>query len=36
MQTSNFTPKFFEGFNTILANEGWNGLYKGIGPLWMR
>ena len=36
MQTSNFTPRFFEGFNTIKANEGWNGLYKGIGPLWMR
>ena len=36
MQTSNFTPRFFEGFNTIKANEGWNGLYKGLGPLWMR
>lgn len=37
MQTSNnFTTRFFEGFNTIKANEGWNGLYKGLGPLWMR
>ena len=37
MQTSdNFTTKFGEGFRTIKANEGWNGLYKGLGPLWMR
>ena len=38
MQTSTtgFTTKFFEGFNTIKANEGWNGLYKGLGPLWCR
>jgi len=36
MQTSNFTPKLVEGYKTIKANEGWNGFYKGIGPLWMR
>ena len=34
--TSTFTPKLVEGFNTIKTNEGWNGLYKGLGPLWMR
>ena len=36
MQISNFTPKLVEGFTTIKTNEGWNGLYKGLGPLWMR
>lgn len=37
MQTSdNFTTNFFKGFNHIRANEGMNGFYKGISPLWMR
>ena len=35
-QTSNFTPKFVEGFNQIKKNEGVNGFYKGIVPLWFR
>lgn len=34
--TGTFTRKTFEGFNTIKAAEGWNGLYKGIYPLWGR
>jgi solute carrier family 25 phosphate transporter 3 len=36
MQTSNFTPKLFEGYNTIMTNEGKNGFYKGLPALWMR
>lgn len=24
------------GFAQIKANEGWNGFYKGLTPLWMR
>lgn len=37
MQTSeNFTTNFIKGFNTIKANEGVNGFYKGLTPLWMR
>lgn len=37
MQTSeNFTSSFIKGFNTIKANEGVNGFYKGLTPLWMR
>lgn len=37
MQTSDsFTTKFSEGFNMIKANEGINGFYKGLTPLWMR
>jgi solute carrier family 25 phosphate transporter 3 len=35
-QTSSFTPNFVEGFNKIKAEEGINGFYKGITPLWMR
>lgn len=36
MQTSNFSPKLIEGYNTIKANEGTNGFYKGLPALWMR
>jgi len=39
MQTSDtgaFTTKFIKGFNQIKTNEGMNGLYKGLTPLWMR
>jgi len=39
MQTSDtgaFTRSFVTGFKTISANEGFNGFYKGITPLWMR
>jgi solute carrier family 25 phosphate transporter 3 len=36
MQTSNFGTNFVEGFGKIRANEGFNGFYKGLGPLWMR
>jgi solute carrier family 25 phosphate transporter 3 len=31
-----FTTNFFKGFNQIKSQEGWNGLYKGLKPLWMR
>jgi solute carrier family 25 phosphate transporter 3 len=39
MQTANtgeFTTNFTKGFNQIRANEGINGLYKCLAPLWMR
>ena len=39
MQTADtgaFTTSFAKGWSTIKANEGWNGLYKGLTPLWMR
>lgn len=39
MQTSkpgSFTTSGIEGFNQIKGNEGVNGLYKGLGPLWAR
>jgi solute carrier family 25 phosphate transporter 3 len=39
MQTADagtFTSSFARGWSTIKANEGWNGLYKGLSPLWMR
>lgn len=39
MQTSDhgaFTRSTIQGFNTIKANEGMNGFYKGLSPLWMR
>ncbi len=39
MQTSDagtFTTNFAAGFKTIHANEGLNGFYKGLSPLWMR
>lgn len=37
MQTSdNFTSSLTKGFSQIKANEGINGFYKGISPLWMR
>jgi len=39
MQTSDrgaFPTKLGEGFNLIKANEGVNGFYKGLSPLWMR
>ena len=37
MQTSdNFTRSLTTGFNQIKAQEGWNGFYKGLTPLWMR
>jgi solute carrier family 25 phosphate transporter 3 len=39
MQTAEpgaFTTNAVEGFNTIKANEGTNGFYKGIVPLWAR
>ena len=39
MQTADhgtFTTSFTKGFATIKAEEGINGFYKGLGPLWMR
>jgi len=39
MQTADagtFTSSFTKGFNQIKANEGINGFYKGLTPLWMR
>lgn len=39
MQTSEpgaFPRNTVEGINKIKAAEGWNGLYKGIYPLWGR
>lgn len=39
MQTSKpgtFPTQFSVAFNQILTNEGTNGLYKGLGPLWAR
>jgi solute carrier family 25 phosphate transporter 3 len=39
MQTSargTFPTKIVPAFNAIKSNEGWNGLYKGLGPLWAR
>lgn len=39
MQTAEpgaFTKSGVKGYQTIMANEGWNGLYIGIKPLWMR
>lgn len=35
-QKGNFPTNFVGGFNQILANEGTNGLYKGLAPLWCR
>jgi len=39
MQTADhgaFTRSTVKGFNQIRANEGVNGFYKGLTPLWMR
>jgi solute carrier family 25 phosphate transporter 3 len=39
MQTSDpgtFPTNSVKGFNLIMANEGSNGFYRGIKPLWMR
>ena len=39
MQTSDtgtFPTKLGEGFSLIKANEGVNGFYRGLTPLWMR
>ena len=39
MQTADegaFTRSFSKGFAQIKANEGMNGFYKGLSPLWMR
>ena len=39
MQTSKpgtFPTSLMPAFNTIKANEGVNGLYKGLSPLWAR
>ena len=39
MQTSKpgtFPTKMIPGFNKIRADEGVNGFYKGLGPLWAR
>lgn len=39
MQTSKpgeFPTKFFPAWNQIMQAEGWNGFYKGLGPLWAR
>lgn len=39
MQTSKlgtFPTQFPSAWNTIQAAEGWNGLYKGLAPLWGR
>lgn len=39
MQTSDkgtFPTNATEGWGRIMKAEGWNGFYKGIGPLWAR
>ena len=39
MQTSKpgqFPTEFFKAYNTIKTNEGNNGFYKGLSPLWAR
>merc|ERR1719198_2406219 len=39
MQTSEkgaFTTNAGEGWKRIMDAEGWNGFYKGLGPLWTR
>lgn len=39
MQTAGkgeFPTTLVKGFNQIKANEGMNGFYKGLGPLWGR
>jgi solute carrier family 25 phosphate transporter 3 len=39
MQTADrgtFPTSAREGFPIIMKNEGWNGFYKGIVPLWSR
>jgi len=37
IQTQPGCPKeLLKVFPTILRNEGWSGLYKGLSPLWMR
>lgn len=39
MQTAEpgkFTKSAVEGFNLIKNNEGMNGFYKGLTPLWAR
>lgn len=39
MQTSRpgtFPTGLVAGFNQIKSTEGWNGLYKGLAPLWAR
>jgi len=39
MQTADkgtFTQNAGEGWNRIMKAEGWNGFYKGLGPLWTR
>jgi solute carrier family 25 phosphate transporter 3 len=39
MQTATrgtFPTKLVPAFTTIKNNEGWNGLYKGLAPLWAR
>ncbi len=34
--TGTFPRQFLTAFNQIKSTEGWNGLYKGLKPLWMR
>jgi solute carrier family 25 phosphate transporter 3 len=34
--TGTFTRSLTQGYGTIMKNEGVNGFYKGITPLWMR
>lgn len=34
--TGEFPTSFGKGFGQIYGNEGINGLYKGLAPLWMR
>src|SRR5689334_11969127 len=34
--TGTFTTSFVKGFNQIKSQEGVNGFYKGLSPLWMR
>lgn len=34
--TGEFPRSAIKGFNLIKANEGTNGFYKGLSPLWMR
>ena len=39
MQTSDkgtFPTRSMEGWNKIMAAEGWGGFYKGLTPLWFR
>jgi len=34
--TGSFPKNFGQAWETIMKNEGWNGFYRGIVPLWCR